>query len=126
MIIIGHTWIKSQRFCKIFSLEDISKTKANDIVVLEALVDSSVYAQHCQAESISFALMVDSIDDAIFANLLGAKYIICTEDMALIIQPIAEGYLFDTRILVTISSDKEISKIAKQGIDGVIFAEAIF
>ncbi len=125
MIIIGHQWIKSSHFCKVFSIEDIQKSKADDIVLLEPLVDSHTYAQHCQENSISFAVVVNTLDDALFANALGAKYIICEEDTALMIQPVAQEYLFDTRILVLIHSEKEISKIARGGVDGVIFAEAI-
>ena len=125
MIIIGHPWIKSSHFCKVFSIEDIKKSKAEDIVLLEPLVDSYSYAQHCQENDIAFAIVVNTLDDAIFANALGAKYIICEEDDALMIHPIAQEYLFDTRILVLIHSEKDISKIARGGVDGVIFAEAI-
>ena len=125
MIIIGHPWIKSSSFHKVFSIEDIQKSKSDDIVLLEPLVDSHSYAQHCQENNIAFSVVVNTLDDAIFANALGAKYIICEEDDALMIQPIAQEYLFDTRILVLIHAEKEISKIARGGIDGVIFAEAI-
>jgi len=125
MIIVGHPWIKSSRFCKVFSIEDIKKSGAEDVVLLEPLVDSHSYAAHCKANSIAFAVVVNTLDDALFANALGAKYIICEEDDALMIQPIAQEYLFDTRILVLIHSEKEISKIARGGVDGVIFAEAI-
>ena len=125
MIIIGHPWIKNSRFCKVFSLEDIKKTSGNDIVLLEPLVDSHPFAAHCQENNIAFAVVVNTLDDALFANALGAKYIICEEDDALMIQPIAQEYLFDTQILVLIQSEKEISKIARGGVDGVIFAEAI-
>ena len=125
MIIVGHPWIKSNRFCKVFSIEDIKNSHAEDIVLLEPLVDSHSYAAHCQANNIAFAVVANTLDDALFANALGAKYIICEEDDALMIQPIAQEYLFDTRILVLIHSEKEISKIARGGVDGVIFAEAI-
>lgn len=126
MIIIGHPWINSQRFCKVFSIEDIKKSKANDIVLLEPLVDSHQYAQHCKEHNISFAIVINNLNNAIFANALGAKYMICEEDIALIIQPIAQEYLFDTRLLVLIHDEKEISKIAREHIDGVIFPEAIY
>jgi hypothetical protein len=126
MIIIGHPWINSQKFCKIFSIEDIQKSSPNDIVLLEPLVDSHPYAQHCQDQNIPFAVVISSLDDALFANALGAKYLICEEDTALMVQPIAGEYLFDTRILVLIHSEKEISKIARGKIDGVIFSEAIY
>lgn len=125
MIIVGHPWIKSSHFCKVFSIEDIKKSNGSDIVLLEPLVDSHSYAQHCQDNNIAFAVVVNTLDDALFANALGAKFIICEEDDALMIQPIAQEYLFDARILVLIHSEKDISKIARGGIDGVIFAEAI-
>ena len=126
MIIIGHPWIKSNRFFKVFSIKGIEKSAPDDIILLEPLVDSYTYAQHCQANGIPFAVVANTLEDALFANALGAKYIICEEDDALMIQPIAQEYLFDTRILVLIHSEKEISKIARGGIDGVIFDSAIY
>jgi hypothetical protein len=42
-----------------------------------------------------------------------------------LIQPIAQEYLFDSKVLVLIHDEKEIVKIARSGIDGVLFAEAI-
>jgi len=125
MIIIGHPWIKSNRFLKVFSIDGIADSESGDIMLLEPIANSHEYAVHCQANAISFAVVVNTLEDALFANALGAKYIICEEDDALMIQPIAQEYLFDTRILVLIHSDKEINKIARGGIDGVIFAEAI-
>ena len=125
MVVVGHPWIKSQSFCKVFSIEDIKSSRSDDIVLLEPLVDSHSYAQYCHTNNIAYAVVTNTLDDAIFANALGARYMICEEDDALMIQPIAQEYLFDTRILVLIHNEKEISKIARGGIDGVIFAEAI-
>jgi len=126
MIIIGHPWIKSNHFFKVFSVKGIEKSKPDDIVLLGPLVDSNELAVHCQENSVPFAVVANSLDDALFANALGARYIICEEDDALMIQPIANEYLFDTRVLVLIHSEKEISKIARGGVDGVIFADAIY
>jgi len=125
MIIIGHSWVKSPKFCKIFSQEDIKKSKPEDIILLEPLVDSQKLAAYCQENNIPFAVTVNSLQEAIFANALGAVYMVCEEDDALIIQPIAQEYLFDARLLVLVHDEKEISKIARSGIDGVIFPEAI-
>jgi hypothetical protein len=125
MIIVGHPWIESARFYKIFVKEDIKKSKAGDIVLLEPIVDSHDLAKFCKENDVAFAVTVNSLKEAIIANALGAKYIICEEDDALHIQPIAQEYLFDTRILVLIHDEKEIAKIAHFGIDGVIFTEAI-
>jgi NAD(P)H-dependent flavin oxidoreductase YrpB (nitropropane dioxygenase family) len=125
MILIGHPWIKSPEFCRVFSKEDIQKSGSNQIVLLEPLVDSHDLATYCQENTIAYAVVVNTLDDALCANALGASYMICDEDTALMVQPVAEQYLFDTKVLVLIHSDKEISKIARGGIDGVIFAGAI-
>lgn len=125
MIIIGHPWIASNSFSRVFSQKDIKASKSGSIVLLEALVESHALAKHCQDNKIPYAVIVDTLENAIFANALGATYIVCEEDNALIIQPIAQEYLFDTRILVRIQDEKQISKIARAGIDGVIFPEAI-
>jgi len=125
MIVIGHSWIKSQKLRKVFSIEDIKNAPAEDVVLLEPLVDSHTFAQYCQENSIAYAVVTNTLDDAVFANALGAKYMICEEDIALMIQPIAQEYLFDARILVLIHNEKEIAKIARGGIDGVVFSEAI-
>jgi len=126
MIIFGHPWIESYRFCKVFSEEDIKKSKANDIVLLEPLVDSVELVKYCQNNNIAYAITVNSLKEALFANALNAAYIICKEEEALLIQPIAQEYLFDSKVLVLIHDEKEIVKIARSGIDGVLFVEAIY
>lgn len=126
MLIIGHPWIKSQRFFKVFAMEGIQKSQAEDMILLGPLVDSHSLAVHCQENNVPYAILAHTLDDAIFANALGAKYIICEADESLNIQSVANEYLFDARILVRIESEKEISKSAKCGVDGVIFADAIY
>jgi len=125
MILIGHPWINSPEFCRVFSQEDIKASRPDQVVLLEPLVDSHKLAQYCQENSVPYAVVVNTLDEALYANALGASYMICDEDTALMVQPVAQEYLFDTRVLVLIHSEKEISKIARGGIDGVIFAEAI-
>jgi len=125
MIIIGHPWIESSRFCKVFSEEDIEKSEVGDIVLLEPLVDAIGLAKYCQSNDIPYAVTVNTLNEAIFVNALGANFMICEEDEACVIQPIAQEYLFDTKILVLVYDEKDISKIARSGIDGIIFAEAI-
>ena len=125
MIIIGHPWIESSHFRKVFSKEDIEQSEANDIVLLEPLVDSVELAKYCQSNDIPYAITVNSLNEALFANALDASFMICKEEEALLIQPIAERYLFDTKVLVLIHEEKEIVKIARSGIDGILFVEAI-
>jgi len=125
MIIMGHPWIVSPQFCKVFNQEDIKHTTAKQIVLLEALHLSYALAHYCQNNKIAFAIHVDSLKDALFANALGASYILCEHLDMKSIQSIANEYLFDTRILVHIKDENEIETIARESIDGVIFSEAI-
>jgi hypothetical protein len=125
MIIIGHPWIESHRFCKVFSIEDIEQSRPDDIMLLEPLVDSVALARYCQDNGIIYAITVNSLKEALFANALNAAYIICKEEEAMLIQPIAQEYLFDSKVLVLIHDEKELVKIARSGIDGVLFGEAI-
>jgi hypothetical protein len=124
MIIIGHPWIQSKQFVKISSLEEIKQYSANDIVLLDFLENSSSLAIYCQKNAIAYAVLVNSVKDAIFANALGAKYIVTQEQYAINLQTVATEYLFDTRILVTIENEKEIETVASLGIDGVILPAA--
>lgn len=125
MTIIGHPWIESRAFVKVFSIEDIEKQNSKDVVLLEPLADSHKYAKHCLDNGIEYAVVVSTLEDALFANALGASYLICEEADALLIQPIAKEYLFDAQVLVLINSKKEINRVARGGIDGVIFPDAI-
>jgi len=120
MQIFGHKWIHSSTFYNIENIEDISNTPSNSIVSLKPLSDSIDMARYCQKNSIPFTIEVNSIKDAIFANLLGAKYIISSKEFAKKIMPIAQNYLFDTQILAQISKEDEIEEMAKAGVDGVI------
>jgi len=126
MIIIGHPWVNSPKFHKVFSIEEIKKSSPKDIVLIEPLSDSQPLAKYCSENNIAFAVTTNTLNEAIFSNALGAKYLVCEEDDALIIHPIAQEYLFDTRVLVLIHDDKEIAKIARSGIDGVIFPSAVY
>ncbi len=125
MIIIGHPWIESSRFHKVFSQEDIEKSEVDDIVLLEPLSDSIGLAKYCKNNDIPYAVSVNTLTEALFCNALDANFILCKEKVACIIQPVAQEYLFDTKVLVLAQDEKDIDQFARSGIDGVIFAEAI-
>ncbi len=125
MLIYGHCWIKSPKFIKVFSLDDIAKTKSGDIMLLEPLNVSIELVKHCQKNSLPFAITVNTIREAILANALNANFILCQYEQAIDIQKISDDYLFDSKILVFINSEREIETMAHFAIDGVIFPQAI-
>jgi hypothetical protein len=121
MQIFGHKWINSQKFYKIKNITDIKKTPPNSLVSLEPLTYSIEIAKYCQRNLIPFVIEANSIKDAIFANILGAKYILSSKEFAKQIMPIAQHYLFDAQILAQISNENEIEEMANMGVDGVVF-----
>jgi len=126
MKIFGHPWIKYEKFYPVNSIDEIKETPPNSIVSIEPLPSTVELAKYCQANSLDYTLRVENIREAIFANLLKARYIISNRALAKELVPIAQNYLFDTEILVEISQEIEIEEIAKAGIDGAIFTKEIF
>ncbi len=125
MLIFGHPWVPSPSFRKVFSLEDFSRVLDGEIILIEPLTEAINLAHHCQENGLRFAVTVNEVRNALIANALGADYIVCQQEEAIEIQPLAERYLFDAKVLVLIEGEKEIEKIARFSIDGVLFPKAI-
>lgn len=119
MKIFGHEWIESEDFYEVSSIDEISETPANSLLQLANLEKSLTLAKHCQKNALRYALVISSIEEAMFANLLNATYVICEKELAKELMPIAQNYLFDTQILADITKDA-IEEMAKIGVDGVI------
>jgi len=119
MKIFGHEWIESEAFYRVTTVEEILQTPANSLLRLNALPQSLDLTKHCQQNNLRYALEVSSIEEALFANLLSATYVICEKALAKELMPIAQNYLFDTQVLATIEKS-EIEEMAKCGVDGVI------
>jgi hypothetical protein len=120
MKIFGHEWIESEAFYEVTSVEEISKTPANSLLLLNNTLPKSLkLAKHCQSNTLRYALVASSIEEGLFANLLNATYVVCEKELAKELMPIAQNYLFDTQVLAYIHKD-EIEEMAKNGVDGVI------
>lgn len=122
MIIIGDKLIPFEELLKINSTNDIKNTKANSTVLFNY---SDEIAKFCFENEISFAVVVNSIKEAVYSSNLNAKYIIANKELAKELQKIADNYMYDAKILVIIESSDEFEEIAKAQIDGVIFKNLI-
>ncbi|MDN5054475.1 hypothetical protein [Aliarcobacter butzleri] len=118
MLVIGDKLIPFENIFFISSIQDIKNTKANSTLIFNY---DEVLLKYVSENSISSAVIVTSIKEAIYANCLNAKYIISNQDLAKEIQKIADNYMFDSKNLAIIKSNDEFEQIAKNEIDGVIY-----
>ncbi|WP_201352509.1 hypothetical protein [Hydrogenimonas urashimensis] len=125
MIILGHPDIPYEPLYYIESIEEIAMTPANATLWLGPYAETKEVAKHCFENEIPYAVMAASLTEALLANALHAKYILADASLAPQIQKTAETYLFDAKILLPVSEEKEMESAARDGIDGVIFQGAI-
>ncbi len=118
MILIGDKRIPYEDISKIVSIEDIKNTKANSCI---SFVYNEEILTYTFKNNLSSAVIITSIKEAIYANSLNAKYIICEKQLAKDLQKIAENYMFDSKILAIISSNDEFEEIALCEVDGIIY-----
>ncbi len=125
MIILGHPDIPFDPLYYVENIEEIADTPPNGTLWLGPFKETKDLAKHCRENGIAYAVMAESVRDALLANALQASYILSERVLAESLQKIAETYLFDAKILVPIHEESEMEDIAKAGIDGVIFQNAI-
>ena len=121
MKIFGHDWMKSETFYSVETIEEIKRTPANALLHINSLAEYIELITYCQKNSLAYALKITEIKEAIFANNLGAKYLLCSKDLAKELMPIAQNYLFDTEVIAYISDESEMAEMAKFGVDGIKF-----
>lgn len=125
MIIVGHRFIPSDNFYHVTNIEGISNTPPSSIVYLDFDEDNLETIKHCVQNNVSLALAVKNITNLIYASNLGASFIIVDKQLATSAQKIANEYLYDAKILVSIQNEDEIEELAIESVDGVIFSNAI-
>jgi hypothetical protein len=118
MIILGDKLVPYEDFCFINHINDIVNTKPNSTLLFK--YDEELL-KYCYDNSLNYAVIVDSIKNAIYSNSLGSKYIISLKELSKQIQIIADTYMFDSKNIAIIDSNDEFESIAKAEIDGVIY-----
>ena len=125
MFIYGHRFIESENFYHVQNIEAIENTPPSSIIYLEYSEDNLDIINHAIQNDIAFALKVNNITEIIYASSLNATFIIVSKDLAKTAQDMANNYLFDAKILVSVENETEIEELAILGVDGVIFPSAI-
>lgn len=125
MLLFGHPYIDFEPFYHIDEIDEIERTPANSTLFLHFRESNLDIIKHMQQNNLSFALEAATVSEVVFAHNLGAKYILVKENLAKSAQNIAENYLFDAKILCRLESGTDLAEKISEGIDGVIFAQAI-
>lgn len=125
MRIIGHKLIPYDNLYHICDIDDIVHTPSNSLLYLEFNERNIDIIEHCRINTLPFALKVRTLKEVVFAANLNAAAVIVNESLAKEAQRLAERYIFDMKIFVPINDDSKIEHFASEGIDGVIFPEAI-
>ncbi len=125
MIILGHDFIKSEPFYLIKKSEDIVKTPANSAVVFDFNEQNIELCEYCVKNGISFALIADRVKDILFANAIGASFIICDKALSPKAQKLADEYMFDAKVLIYGVDNADLEWAADLGIDGILFEKGI-
>jgi len=125
VLIFGHPYLESPTLYHVDNIEAISNTPSNANICLEYSSSNIDLINYCRQNKLNFSLSINSIKELIFAENFDAKYIIINSNLVHSAQKIAEQYLFDAKILCRVSSEEEIEPLAIQGVDGVLFKEAI-
>jgi len=119
MIIFGHPWVKHEPLYRIRNREEIHTTPPNSLLKIEQF--DIELLQYCHANQLAYMVTIENIKEGIFGNIYQAKYLRCSKKLATELMPIAQNYLFDSRILAIIDHEEEIEEMAKANVDGVWF-----
>ena len=118
MIIIGDSLVPYEDVFRIYHMEQINETKPNSTVIFKYNNDILTFTSN---NDLPCAVIISSIKEALYANALNAKYLICTPTLAKEVQKVAENYMFDSKVLSIIESNDQFEEIASNEIDGVIY-----
>jgi len=125
MIFFGHRFIPSEHFYHVQNIDAINNTPSNSTIITNFNEDNLDIIKYAVANEVKLALHVESVKDIVYANALGASYLVVGKTMAKTAQNLADNYLFDAKILVTIEDENEIEEFALLGIDGIVCSNAI-
>lgn len=125
MLLFGHRFIPSERLYHIDDIDVIANTPSNSILYLPFSEENLDIISHMRDNRMRYALYAKTLNEVILCENLGAAFIAVHTDLAKTAQKAADTYLFDAKILCHISDEAEIEALVYEGIDGVLFSQAV-
>ena len=125
MLFFGHRFIPSENFYHIASIDAISNTPPSSTIYTNFSEDNIDIIKYAVANGVKVALHVENVSAIVYGSALGVSYLIVAKELAKTAQNLADTYLFDAKILVSIEDEKDIEELALLGVDGVVCSNAI-
>ena len=125
MLLFGHPYIAFEPFYHIDEIAAIDLTPPGSTLFLHFKENNLDIITHMRENNLAFAIEVADLCEAVFAHNLGARYIVVDKALAKSAQNAAENYLFDAKVLCRLDDTRFLEEKIIEGIDGVIFPEAI-
>jgi hypothetical protein len=109
--------IKKEDYFFINTVEDITTTHSNSLVVFE--YDEKLIS-YCKDNYINYAIIITNIKELILSANSGARYLLTSKKSKLKkYQKIVEHYMYDSRLLFICNNINKIKFVAKNRIDGI-------
>ena len=122
MIILNHKFLSSEKIFEVSEINDIKDSPSNSTILFDFSEKNIEICNYCNINSVEFAIRVKELKEVLFSANLNAKYIfISDKSLALKAQKIADNYMYDSKIILEIGSDRDLEESALNEIDGVIF-----
>lgn len=118
MIILGDDLVPFEETSFIKEIENIKNTKVNSTILFDF---NENFLKYSYENNLFVGVIVHTLKEALYANALHAKYIICDKPLDKTIQDVAENYMFDSKILTIIEASDELEIVAIDKIDGAIY-----
>ncbi len=118
LIILGDDSIQCKQIVAIDNFSQVDNSSPDDIIKLNFDIK---LLKKLSTNDIECIVVANSIYEVVFANKLKADYILVPKNITTQAQKIADNYMFDSKIIVSISTKKQLEVYATEGIDGVVF-----
>ncbi len=116
LIILNHPKIPAPTLHQVADIDAIASTPPGSVV---RFTFDWEMLHYCKANAIAAAVDINSLQEAVFANALEAKFLLCSFKLAKEVQRAAEEYLFDAKVVAK-TDCRLIEEVIRAEIDGIL------
>ena len=127
MLIFGDNRLLCDKKFKIIDdLDSLKLIENGSIPFFTNIKDQIDFTYFCIDNDISYAVLIKDLNEAIYASIQRASFLMVEKELAKQIQELAENYMFDAKVVQIIDKEDEIKKVALAQIDAVVYRSSIW